>query len=1069
MAIKRFVLSVLNLEPGEARPAGLLSAFYAALVTAFILLQATTFGLFIAEYGSQNLPYAYLTVAVLGALVAYVYLRLSERISLEKLVTYNLIFTVLMFIIYRIGLASPFQRTVIFLLPLWFQTMINLANLAVWPLAGSTFDLRQAKRLFGLVGIGNWVANVIVGLIVAPIVTLVGLPNLLYFSIGWVIVAGLIFAVVVSDRKAIRETRPAVIQPRPQQRMEPKVSPLRSPYVRRILAYVMIWWISFYFIDNIFFDRAAVTFQDGAALAGFIGRLLSLTGILALITTTFLTGRILGRFGLRAGLIAMPAIVTFLLLATALLGTFSPDSRWIFWLVALTKVVNIALGFSLSQTALTLLYQPLPGLQRGGVQTLAEGIFQPIAIGISGLMLLLFNTILRINAIGLSYIFMALAAAWLAAIISLVRHYPQALADALAHRRLGEATPDFSDPDSLAILRSSLKDPNPGVIIYALRALEANDPVRLRVDLPELLPAFLAAPAIEVRRVSLSLVERLGVDAGPQIAAHLANPGSDEIHAAMIRALKNSPNFNHIILEALSAETPQIAQAALTATLQLTPEHPQALEKLWGLTRSSAGRDRILAAEVMDALTVQTVAPQLLELIGDPDHSVRRAALLAAPGISGRKIWDAVVHSGEHIETARTSIRILAAGGQDAREAIADHLQQQDLPFREFQTLVCAVAAHGGDWANEVLQNHIRHPDPAGRAIVWEALRKNHYRSEGSTALADLLSNEINAAAVIVRGLALFEGQKDSPLGGALSGEFRSAQARTLDLLSFTLPRNRLAAAFPALLGERAEGLAYALEILETSLPSDKKPLVLPLFELHSWEARLAAWSAIGITTPGKDAADWLLQVLNHQTALHPSDWTRACLFYTAGLLDVQECSTAAQADIQAADEIVRDMAAWAFSRFVPDRSIKEGAAMLSTIEKMIILKSTEIFHRIPDHILGEISMLLDEVDIEEGTVIFQKGDFGDSMYIIANGEVRIEDAEKTLNVLDAGAVFGEMALLDPEPRMAAVIASAPTKLLRLDHADFTELLFEAPEFARGIIQMLTYRLRDVTERFRTA
>ena len=133
---------------------------------------------------------------------------------------------------------------------------------------------------------------------------------------------------------------------------------------------------------------------------------------------------------------------------------------------------------------------------------------------------------------------------------------------------------------------------------------------------------------------------------------------------------------------------------------------------------------------------------------------------------------------------------------------------------------------------------------------------------------------------------------------------------------------------------------------------------------------------------------------------------------------------------------------------------------MLSRIEKMLILKTVGIFVETPDDVLAEVAALLDEVEVPAGAAIFQQGDAGTSMYIIVDGEVRVHDGAHTLNHLSARDVFGEMALLDPEPRSASITAVADTHLLRLDQEPFYELMDEHNQVARGIIRMLTRHLR---------
>jgi CRP-like cAMP-binding protein len=100
-------------------------------------------------------------------------------------------------------------------------------------------------------------------------------------------------------------------------------------------------------------------------------------------------------------------------------------------------------------------------------------------------------------------------------------------------------------------------------------------------------------------------------------------------------------------------------------------------------------------------------------------------------------------------------------------------------------------------------------------------------------------------------------------------------------------------------------------------------------------------------------------------------------------------------------------------------------------------------------------------VDASENEIIFNQGDLGDSLYVIVDGKVRVHDRERLLNYLGERDVFGEMALLDPEPRSATVTAEEPTRLFRLDQAPFYELMDERPEIAVGIIRILTGRLRN--------
>ena len=140
-------------------------------------------------------------------------------------------------------------------------------------------------------------------------------------------------------------------------------------------------------------------------------------------------------------------------------------------------------------------------------------------------------------------------------------------------------------------------------------------------------------------------------------------------------------------------------------------------------------------------------------------------------------------------------------------------------------------------------------------------------------------------------------------------------------------------------------------------------------------------------------------------------------------------------------------------------------------IDRKLILKTVSLFVETPDETLEALVGLLEEVEAKAGQTVFEKGDPGTALYIIAEGRVRVHDGDRTLNDLGRRDVFGEMAALDPEPRSATVTALDDTRLLRLDQRSLYDLMAKRPEVARGVILVLTRRLRarmrDMAEDFK--
>lgn len=136
---------------------------------------------------------------------------------------------------------------------------------------------------------------------------------------------------------------------------------------------------------------------------------------------------------------------------------------------------------------------------------------------------------------------------------------------------------------------------------------------------------------------------------------------------------------------------------------------------------------------------------------------------------------------------------------------------------------------------------------------------------------------------------------------------------------------------------------------------------------------------------------------------------------------------------------------------------------MLSTVEKVLFLKSVDLFSQTRGEELAQIALIATQEVREAGEEIFGEGEAGDALYLVLDGKVRVHRQERVIAELGERECIGEMALLDAEPRSASVTAIVPTGLLKLSREDFQELMAEKPEIALGIIKVLSRRLRGAT------
>ena len=95
-----------------------------------------------------------------------------------------------------------------------------------------------------------------------------------------------------------------------------------------------------------------------------------------------------------------------------------------------------------------------------------------------------------------------------------------------------------------------------------------------------------------------------------------------------------------------------------------------------------------------------------------------------------------------------------------------------------------------------------------------------------------------------------------------------------------------------------------------------------------------------------------------------------------------------------------------------------------------------------------------------DGEVVFEEGQAADRMYIVRSGEVELRRNGESIEVLGPGAIVGEMALIDPAPRSATVVAKGETQLVAVDEETFRQLVQKVPGFALEVLRLVVRRLR---------
>ena len=138
----------------------------------------------------------------------------------------------------------------------------------------------------------------------------------------------------------------------------------------------------------------------------------------------------------------------------------------------------------------------------------------------------------------------------------------------------------------------------------------------------------------------------------------------------------------------------------------------------------------------------------------------------------------------------------------------------------------------------------------------------------------------------------------------------------------------------------------------------------------------------------------------------------------------------------------------------------------MATTVSTAVLKAVPLFSSVPEDQLRMLTAVILRKSIPRSTTVMAGGDPTDSLYIVLSGRLKVmmsdaEGKEVILSILSPGEFFGEMGLIDDEPRSATVVTIEPCELLSIAKRDFKKCMAENFEMSQAVMRGLVRRLRE--------
>lgn len=137
--------------------------------------------------------------------------------------------------------------------------------------------------------------------------------------------------------------------------------------------------------------------------------------------------------------------------------------------------------------------------------------------------------------------------------------------------------------------------------------------------------------------------------------------------------------------------------------------------------------------------------------------------------------------------------------------------------------------------------------------------------------------------------------------------------------------------------------------------------------------------------------------------------------------------------------------------------------AILNPVTRLPLLRPVPLFRGFSKSALLQVARKSVEASYPSGSVLICEGEEAGCLSIIVEGTVEVRKSDRVVAELTAGNFFGELSLIDGEPRSADVVAIDDVTLLTLSAAEFGALLSD-PYFARAVISSLAKRFRELLD-----
>ena len=1044
---------LFNINQGEGFPTLILFLHFFAYVAISITGSAARDAYFLNMVDRKYLPLMFLAVAIVLSIVIEIYSRLSKNKDLSTIVSG----TGIIFIATLFAIQKNLEGWVIPFLYVWKDVIDAIIITQFWLIASQVFDPRQAKRLFGLLGAGGALAAIIIGSSIKQFVSIFGSENLLFATMSFLLVV-ILMANLIRPYRNINEQKNSNSK-KDSQKDEKKSF---SPYLKSLAIIIGLAAVASRVVDYQFKITAVAAFPEQDDLVNFFGQYYAVTGIATMVIQLFITSRLLSRFGILVAILVLPT-----LFMTGAIGfLMSP----VLAAVYISKFSDQVFRFTLHNASIQLLWIPVKNTIKNRLKPVIEGSIRASLEGVSGILIFLSITVFNVPIHYLSISIVLIAIYWINKSFTLKKLYVKELQSAIEKRELNfeELTLDIQDEAMVKTINEALKNNDESQQILALEMIKDIPLTPWKDSLNDLLNNGEITVKKEILSISFDDENIITNQTIIDLINNVPDLETESIEIAGKRRLRKALPIIMDRIDTVNKEKQIIFAAAIR---NIDPDSSNKEKELL-LDAFNTNDENICSLAIRQMKNDKEILPddKLAEYLNQESSMIRDAALSVAESRASTSLLPHIIQCLSDPRCAIPARSALQAYDDNVVvELLIKHVQRQNVEKSLIIGVIRTIKNYPTKNSIDLLLSAVSPKVPPIQSEAVDSLiniARELPLDENQIIITkkELIKTSRYAYEKIIALSQINEDEDNQLLRYLLQNEVRKLIPVIMKLGILDKPETPIETYIQYVLNNETDKLPYVLEFFENIFSKEERRIVNSLIDNIPIEEKceVAKNHFDDLTTNINQFLGYYIGTIqelkvaltldyafrnNNQEILEKANWNEFPDSFIIKDIITRHAKNNP-------DSLNR----WPINDYLLDSN---QLTMYSTLEKAMILKSVDLFASIPSQELIRVAQIAEEEEYQPGTSLCKEGDFGDCMYIIANGKVKVHKGDRTLVELEKGAFVGDMALLDQEPRSADLTISAETTLLKISQDAFYELMSSNFEIMNGILKIISSRLRD--------